>query len=75
VGDCIPAEPVPSEPWASRQAAAQTYARWLSGYRSQAFVGEVLNELGIRTRSGHSWTQSAVSRLIRASAKVHHRTA
>jgi hypothetical protein len=29
-------------------------------------MAEVLNELGIRTPSGQSWTQPAVSRLIRA---------
>jgi hypothetical protein len=63
-GDRVPAEPAPSEPWPARQAASVAYARWLSAHRSQAFAADVLNELGVRTRSGRQWSRPAISRLI-----------
>jgi len=63
-GDDVPARPDPASPWKARHSAAQRYARWLSGHGTQHFVADVLNELGIRTRSGRMWTRSAVSRLI-----------
>jgi hypothetical protein len=68
LGEVVPTEPVPSDPWPMRQATARAYARWLSGFDSQAFVAEVLNELKVRTRNGRAWTQPSVSRLIRSIA-------
>jgi hypothetical protein len=63
-GDSVPAEPAPAEPWPARQAATVAYARWLPAHRSQAFLADVLNELGVRTRSGRQWSRPAISRLI-----------
>lgn len=63
-GRHVPPEPAPSAPWHQRQQQVVNYAHWLSGHRSQAFIANVLNELGVRSRTGRAWSQPAVSRLL-----------
>lgn len=70
-----PPEPRPGDPWVLRLEATLAYAVWLSGHRSQAFVAESLNALGVRTRSGRTWSRSGISRLISTCQSTRQRAA
>jgi hypothetical protein len=74
-GESVPPEPVARAPWPVRQSAVHGYASWLTSRGSQQFTADVLNELGVRTRSGRTWTQSAVSRLLQPSTPANRRAA
>jgi hypothetical protein len=63
----VPAEPDPRRSWEDgRSEQVHAFVAWLAEYRAPAFVARVLNELGVRSRSGRCWTAASVARLARS---------